>query len=68
MIRSPEASRRVGIAEIIFGVVIAMFGIVAHVWFAFVVAALAILFGLFILMRTRQQAGGRGGDHGSSRS
>lgn len=68
MIRSPEASRRVGIAEIVFGVAIAVFGIVVHVWFAFIVAALAILFGLFILMRTRPQGGGRDGDSDSSRS
>lgn len=68
MIRSPAGSRRVGIAEIVFGIAIGVYGLVAHIWFAYIVAVAAILFGLFVLMRTRQQGGGRGGDRDSSRS
>lgn len=63
MIRSREGSRRVAAAEIVIGVALVVYGLVARIWFAFVVAVLAILFGLFILMRTS----GRGG-RGSSRS
>jgi hypothetical protein len=68
MIRSPAQSKRVAIGEIVVGVALVIYGIVSHVWFAYIVAVLAILFGIFVWVRASSGEGGSGGNGGAFRS
>jgi hypothetical protein len=65
---SPERSKRVAVGEGLLGIGLVVVGLVTGVWFAYVVAALAFLFGAFAWVRAKQEIERRGGDNGALRS
>ena len=66
--RTPERSKRVAIGVSVLAVVLAVAGAVTGIWFAYIVAALALLFAAFVWVRASQEIDGRGGSKGASGS
>jgi hypothetical protein len=60
--RTPERSKRVAIGEFMLAVVLAVVGAVTGIWFAYIVAAVALLFAAFVWVRASQEINGRGGN------
>ena len=65
--RTPERSKRVAIAEFILAVALVVVAAVTGIWFAYIVAAVALLFAGFVWMRASQELNGRGGGRSRSR-
>jgi len=59
--RTPERSKRVAIGELVLAVVLVVVGAVTGIWFAYIVAAVALLFAVFVWMRASREISGRGG-------
>ena len=49
--RTPERSKRVAIGDFVLAVVLAVVGAVTGIWFAYIVAAVALLFAAFVWVR-----------------
>jgi Flp pilus assembly protein TadB len=59
--KTPERSRRVAIGEFMLAVVLTVVGAVTGIWFAYIVAAAALLFAAFVWVRASREINGRGG-------
>jgi hypothetical protein len=68
MEQSPGRSKRVAAGEIVLGIALIVFGIVSHIWFAYIVAVVAFAFAIFVWGRANSRGDGRGGDSGAFRS
>jgi hypothetical protein len=60
--------RRVAIGDFMLAVVLAVVGAVTGIWFAYIVAAAALLFAAFVWVRASREINGRGGSKRASRS
>ncbi|HLK77568.1 MAG TPA: hypothetical protein VKU77_28460 [Streptosporangiaceae bacterium] len=49
--RTPERSKRVATGVLVLAVVLAVAGAVTGIWFAYIVAAVALLFAAFVWVR-----------------
>ena len=59
--RTPERSKRVAIGDFMLAVVLAVVGAVTGIWFAYIVAAAALLFAAFVWVRAEASgSSGRG--------
>jgi len=58
--RTPERSRRVAIGEFILAIVLVVVAAVTGIWFAYIVAAVVLLFAVFVWVRASQELNGRG--------
>jgi hypothetical protein len=63
--RTPERSKRVAIGEFMLAVVLAVVGAMTGIWFAYIVAAVALLFAAFVWVRASREINGRGGSKGT---
>jgi hypothetical protein len=63
--RTRQRSKRVAIGEFIFAIVLVVVAAVTGIWFAYIVAALALLFGAFVWVRANRELNGRGGSKGA---
>jgi hypothetical protein len=68
MERSPGRSKRVAAGEIVLGIALIVYGIVSHIWFAYIVAVVAFVFAIFVWVRASSQGDGPGGNSGAFRS
>ena len=66
--RTPERSKRVAIGDFMLAVVLAVVGAVTGIWFAYIVAAAALLFAAFVWVRASREINGRGGSKDASGS
>jgi cobalamin synthase len=66
--RTPERSKRVAIGEFILAIALVVVAAVTGIWFAYIVAAVALLFAAFVWMRANREINGRGGNKGASGS
>ena len=66
--RTPERSKRVAIGEAILAIALVVVAAVTGIWFAYIVAAAALLFAAFVWVRASQEINGRGGNKGASGS
>jgi Flp pilus assembly protein TadB len=66
--RTPERSKRVAIGEFMLAAVLAVVGAVTGIWFAYIVAAVTLLFASFVWVRASREVNGRGGSKGTSGS
>ena len=64
--RTPERSKRVAIGEFILAIVLVVVAAVSGFWFAYIVAAVALLFAVFVWLRANREFNGRGGSKGAS--
>jgi hypothetical protein len=65
---TPDRSRRVAIGELMLAVVLAVAGAVSGIWFAYIAAAVAVLFAAFTWVRASREINRRDGGTGTSRS
>jgi hypothetical protein len=63
--RTPERSKRVAIGEFMLAVVLAVVGAVTGIWFAYIVAAVALLVAAFVWVRAGREMNGRGASKGT---
>jgi Flp pilus assembly protein TadB len=63
--KTPERSKRVAIGEFMLAVVLAVAGAVTGIWFFYIVAAVAVLFAVFVWVRASREINGRGGSKGT---
>ena len=61
--RTPERSKRVAIGESILAIVLVVVAAVTGIWFAYIVAAVALLFAAFVWVRASREINGRGGNN-----
>lgn len=64
--RTPERSKRVAIGDFILAIALVVVGAVTGIWFAYIVAAVALLFAVFVWVRANQEFNRRGGSKGTS--
>lgn len=64
--RTPERSKRVAIGDFILAIALVVVGAVTGIWFAYIVAAVALLFAVFVWVRANQELNRRGGSEGTS--
>jgi hypothetical protein len=57
--RTPERSKRVAIGESILAIVLVVVAAVTGIWFAYIVAAVALLFAAFVWVRASREINGR---------
>jgi cobalamin synthase len=60
--RTPERSKRVAIGVFILAIVLVVVAAVTSIWFAYIVAAVALLFAAFVWVRASREINGRGGN------
>ena len=58
--RTPERSKRVAIGESMLAIVLVVVAAVTGIWFAYIVAAVALLFAAFVWVRANREINGRG--------
>ena len=58
----PERSKRVAIGGSILAIVLVVVAAVTGIWFAYIVAAVALLFAAFVWVRANREINGRGGN------
>jgi hypothetical protein len=58
--RTPERSKRVAIGDFILAIVLVVVAAVTGIWFAYIVAAAALLFAAFVWVRANREINGRG--------
>jgi predicted tellurium resistance membrane protein TerC len=58
--RTPERSKRVAIGGSTLAVVLVLVAAVTGIWFAYIVAAVALLFAAIVWVRANQEINGRG--------
>jgi hypothetical protein len=61
--RTPERSKRVAIGGFILAIVLVVVAAVTDIWFAYIVAAVALLFSAFVWVRANREINGRGGNN-----
>jgi hypothetical protein len=66
--RTPERSKRAAIGDIVLALVLVVVGAVTGIWFAYIVAAVALLFAAFVWMRASREINSRGGTKDASGS
>jgi len=64
--RTPERSRRVAIGECALAIVLVVVAAVTGIWFAYIAAAVALLFATFVWVRANKELNRRGGSKGPS--
>ena len=61
--KTPERSKRVAIGGFILAIVLAVVAAVAGIWFAYIVAAVALLFAAFVWVRANREITCCGGNN-----
>ena len=58
--RTPERSKRLAIGGSILAIVLVVVAAVTGIWFAYIVAAVALVFAAFVWVRANREINGRG--------
>ncbi|MFY9933419.1 MAG: hypothetical protein WAK82_35975 [Streptosporangiaceae bacterium] len=66
--RTPESSKRVAIGDLVLAIALVVVAAVTGIWFAYVVAAAALLFAAVVWVLANREINRRGGNNGASGS
>jgi predicted tellurium resistance membrane protein TerC len=58
--KTPERSKRVALGGLALAVALVVAAAVTGIWFAYIIAAVALLFAAFVWIRASQETNGRG--------